>query len=67
MRREIRSVIAKDGSRALVVQHGRNLFSLIIKSRQTGHGRWGNAKEIKSDEDFFVETGRLPVSKGAGP
>ena len=62
MRQEIRSVIARDGSRALVVKHRRNLFYLTITSRQTGHNRWGTKDEIDADERHFVETGRLPVS-----
>ena len=63
MRQEIRSVIAHDGTRALVVKHGRNLFSLTITSYKTGHNRWGTAAEIATDEQHFIETGRLPISR----
>lgn len=57
-----RKVTARDGTIAEVKQHKRNLFSLTITSRHTGHNRWGTRAEIEEDEKVFIETGRLPVS-----
>ena len=62
MRKVIRTVTTKDGSKAEIVQHGKHVYSLTITSRYTGHNRWGTLKEIEQDERHFVEYGKLPVS-----
>ena len=64
MRKVIDKIVAKDGSEAQVVQHGRNLFSLTITSRRVNRNRWGNKLEIAADVEHFQEYGRLPGPNG---
>ena len=62
MKKLIRTVTAKDGGVAELKQHGRNIYSLTIVSRRTGHNRWGTLAEIEQDGRHFIAIGKLPTS-----